>query len=305
MNVTGLSIGQVALAALMDIAFAFAIGSALLERWLAFEGQLARAAWQRAHASLVAATFALVLADALWLIYESASMSGVGLVLGLGTVPTVIGQTQVGHAWCMAFGGAVLALATTLAGRGGRANQAVFALAVIVIALGKASIGHAADAGPFSVAVAMQAVHLLATGAWGGIVLAGGLLVLPALDTSTTRGVLIRIATRVSQVAATALGVVLATAAFNALRGLGGTLEPLSNSTWGHVLTLKAALVLFAVLLGGLNRTAALPRLRRSASTTDAHTFNNVLHLEALVMLGVFIVAAVLAHSPPAYSAMH
>lgn len=76
MNMTGLTIGQVALAALVDIAFALAIGSALLERWLALEGQLARVARQRARASLVAACFALVLADVLWLLYESASMSG-------------------------------------------------------------------------------------------------------------------------------------------------------------------------------------------------------------------------------------
>jgi len=56
------------------------------------------------------------------------------------------------------------------------------------------------------------------------------------------------------------------------------------------------------VLLGGLNRTLALPRLRRTASTEDAHTFNNVLHLEALVMIGIFVVAAVLAHCMPAYT---
>lgn len=302
MNVTGLSIGQVALAALMNIALAFAIGSALLERWLVLEGQPARPAWQRAQSSLVAATFALVLADVLWLVYESASMSGVGLAMGLGAVPTVLGQTHVGHAWCLAFGGALLALGAALIGRGGRAAQAVFWLAVIAVALGKGSIGHAADAGPFSIAVAVQALHVLATGVWGGIVLAGGLLVLPALDTSTTRGVLIRVAARVSNASATALIVVVATGVFNAYRGLGGSLDPLSESTWGHVFTLKAALVLFAVLLGGLNRTFALPRLRRTASTEDAHTFNNVLHLEALVMIGIFVVAAVLAHCMPAYT---
>ncbi|CAB3694754.1 copper resistance D family protein [Trinickia soli] len=304
MNVTGISIGQVALAALMNIAFAFTIGSALLERWLAFEGQTARDAWQRAHASLVAATFALVLSDILWLLYEAASMSGLSLAMALGAVPTVIAQTQVGHGWCVALGGALLALAAALASRGGRVGQGVFWLAVVIIALGKASIGHAVDAGPISLAVGVQALHLLATGVWGGIVLAGGLLVLPGLDTSTTRGVLIRVAVRVSSVATTALLVVLATGLFNAQRGLGRSLAPLSDSTWGHVFTLKVALVLFAVLLGGLNRTSALPRLRRTASTTDAHTFNNVLHMEALVMLGIFVVAAVLAHSPPGYSMM-
>ncbi|RDV00148.1 copper resistance D family protein [Trinickia dinghuensis] len=305
MNATGLTIGQVALAALMDVAFAFAIGSVLLERWLALEGQLARVAWQRARASLVAASFALVLADALWLLYEAASVSGLSLVPAIGVIPTVLGQTQVGHAWCIAFGGAVLALATALGSRGGRVGQSAFGVAAIVVALGKASIGHAADAGPWSTAVAVQALHILATGLWGGITLAGGLVVLPALDTSTTRGALIRVAGRVSYVAGMALAVVVATGLFNAQRGLGGSLAPLADSGWGHVLTLKGGLVLLAILLGALNRISALPRLRRTASTTDAHTFNNVLHLEALVMIAIFIAAAVLAHMAPGSMPSH
>jgi putative copper resistance protein D len=302
MNATGLTIGQVALAALMDVAFAFAIGSVLLERWLAFEGQPALVAWQRARASFVTATFALVLADALWLVYQAASMSALPLIHAIGAIPTVLGQTHVGRAWCITFGGAVLALATALTSRGGRAGQAAFGVAAIITALGKASIGHAADAGPWSSAVAVQALHLLATGLWGGVTLAAGLVVLPALDTSTTRGVLIRVAGRVSYVAGMALIVVIATGLFNAQRGLGGSLAPLTESGWGHVLTLKGVLVLLAVLLGALNRGSALPRLRRTASTTDAHTFNNVLHLEALVMIGVFIAAAVLAHMAPGHT---
>lgn len=302
MNVTGLAIGQVALAALMDIAFALAIGSALLERWLAVEGQLARVAWQRARASFVAACFALVLADVLWLLYESAVVSGLALVPAIGAIPTVLGQTQVGLGWCVAFGGAVLAWATALASGGGRGGQVALALAAVIVALGKASMGHAADAGPVSVAVAIQAAHVLATGVWGGVTLAGGLFVLPALDSSTTRGALIRVAGRISHAAGMALGAVLATGLYNAVLGLDGSLAPLSETGWGHVLTLKGALVMLAVLLGALNRTSALPRLRRTASTTDAHTFNNVLHLEALVMIGVFIVAAVLAHMAPGYA---
>jgi len=300
MNATGLSIGQVALAALMDIAYAFAIGSALLERWLALEGQPARGAQERARASLVAACFALPLADVLWLLYQSAEMSGLPLLSALSKIPTVLGQTQVGHAWCIAFGGALLACVAALTGRGGKAGGTAFVFAALIVALGKAAIGHAADAGPWSIAVAVQALHLAATGLWGGIALAGGLTVLPALDASTTRGIFIRVAGRISYLAGMALAVVLATGIFNALRGLGGTLAPLSGSGWGHVLTLKGALVLLAVLLGALNRTSALPRLRRSASTADAHTFRNVLHLEAFVMIGIFIVAAVLAQMPPA-----
>ena len=67
------------------------------------------------------------------------------------------------------------------------------------------------------------------------------------------------------------------------------------------MLTLKLALVALALVLGGLNRFLALPRLRRTASTMDAHTFTNVLYLEALAMIGVFVAAAALSHSVPAF----
>jgi putative copper resistance protein D len=36
----------------------------------------------------------------------------------------------------------------------------------------------------------------------------------------------------------------------------------------------------------------------------DAHTFVNVLYLEALAMIGVFVAAAVLSHSVPAFASL-
>ena len=69
--------------------------------------------------------------------------------------------------------------------------------------------------------------------------------------------------------------------------------------TLGAGVTARASSKTTQARLGG-----ALPRLRRTASTTDAHTFNNVLHLEALVMIAIFVVAAVLAHMPPGYMSM-
>jgi putative copper resistance protein D len=306
MRLDGLLIGQVAMAALMNVAFAFAIGSAVLDAWLAKEGASAtlapsHAAWLRARRSRVAAAVVLVLADAGWLVYQTASMSGVGLPDAFGIVPTVLAQTHIGYAWSVAFGGAVLLLLSSLIGRGGAPGHALFGLAVIVIAAGKASLGHAADAGAVSAVEGIQTLHVLATSVWGGLVLAGGFTVLPALDSSIARGVLMRVAGQVSKVSFIALGFVVLTGAWNAWRGLGGALEPLATSGWGHVLTAKLSLVALAVVLGGLNRFSALPRLRRTASTVDAHTFNNVLHLEALAMIGVFIAAAVLSHSVPGY----
>lgn len=305
MNVDGLLIGQAALAALMNVAFAFALGSATLAHWLGLDGAQApaaasHAAWSRARASVVAAAFALVLADGGWLLYQAASMSGSDLFGALAVLPDVIGQTHVGHAWAVAFGGAALMLLTALLHRGGRLGQFMLWIAAAVVGAGAASLGHAADAGVLSLVSAMQFVHVLGTALWGGIVLAGGFVVLPALDASLTRTALIRVADRVSGTSLAAFALVAVSGVFAAYTGLGGDAGALRTTTWGHVLTLKLALVLLAVVLGGLNRLSALPRLRRTASTVDAHTFVNIVHLEAYVMVAVFVAAAALAQFAPA-----
>jgi len=308
MNFDALWIGQVAMAALMNVAFGFAVGSALLAAWLANDARQsaspARFGWVRAHRSMLAATIVLVLADLGWLLYQSASMSGVALPAAFGMVPTVLTQTHVGRGWSVAFAGALILLGTALSHRNGMPRNALLWLAVLAVAAGKASLGHAADAGVVSAAIAMQTLHVLATAVWGGLAMASGLAVLPALGASSARGMLIRTATQVSNVSIVAVALVLLSGVFNAVRGSGGSLEAIQASTWGHVLTLKLVLVALALVLGGLNRTAALPRLRRTASTMDAHTFVNVLYLEALVMIGVFVVAAALSHSVPAFAAL-
>ncbi|USU15595.1 CopD family protein [Paraburkholderia fungorum] len=308
MSMDGLWIGQVAMAALMNVAFAFAVGSALLGAWLAKDAQAkinpARPAWLRAQRSMLTATVVQVLADIGWLLYQAASMSGVALPSAIGVVPTVLTQTHVGYGWSVAFAGALLLLGTAMAGHTGMLRNALLWFAVIVVAAGKASLGHAADAGPLSAPIAMQTLHVLVTSVWGGLAMAAGLSVLPALGTSTARGMLIRTATQVSNVSIVAVGLVLLTGIFNGVRGSGGSFQAIEMSTWGHVLTLKLTLVGLALVLGGLNRFLALPRLRRTASTMDAHTFVNVLYLEALAIIGVFVAAAALAHSVPAFAAL-
>ncbi|RKU02659.1 copper resistance protein CopD [Burkholderia sp. Nafp2/4-1b] len=309
MRVDSLWIGQVALAALMDATFAMAVGSALLKAWLGKDGARpvlapSHPAWVRAQHSLVAAALALVLADLGWLVYEAATMSGAGLGGAFAAIPTVLTQTHAGFAWAVAFAGAVVLAIVALAKPDGPLAHAVLWLAVIVVAAGKASLGHAADTGALSAAVGVQTLHLLATAVWGGLVLAGGLAVLPALGASVARGALIRIGQQLSRTSVLAVVFVLGTGVLNALRGLGGSLAPLDGSTWGRVLLLKLLLAALALVLGGLNRFSALPRLRRTASTEDAHTFRNILHLEALLMIGVFVAAAVLSFSVPGFAAL-
>ncbi|WP_310131787.1 CopD family protein [Paraburkholderia terricola] len=308
MSMDGLWIGQVAMAALMNVAFAFAIGSALFGAWLAKDAQAkiapARPGWLRAQRAMLTATVVLVLADLGWLLYQAASMSGVGLAAAIGVVPTVLTQTHLGYGWIVAFAGALVLLGTAMAGHTGMLRNALLWFAVVAIAAGKASLGHAADAGLASAAIAMQTLHVLVTSVWGGLAMAGGLSVMPALGTSTARGMLIRTATQMSNVSVVAVVLVLFSGVFNAVRGSGGSFEALEFSAWGHVLMLKLALVALALVLGGLNRFVALPRLRRTAATIDAHTFANILYLEALAIIGVFVAAAALSHSVPAFAAL-
>ncbi|MDR3099083.1 MAG: CopD family protein [Paraburkholderia sp.] len=304
MKADWLWIGQVAMAALVNIAYAFALGSTLYGAWLEKDARStvapARPAWLRAQTSRRAASLVLVIALAIWLLYESASISGGTLPGSFGVVPTVLAQTHVGHAWSVAFVGALAVLATALMSAS-PLRDGVLWLALIVTAAGRAGLGHAADAGFASAALGVQTLHVLSTSAWSGIVMAGGLAVLPALGASTARGMLIRTAGQVSNVALFAVGLVLATGVFNALRGTGGSFDALVTSAWGHVLIAKLVLVVLAMLLGGFNRMVAMPELRRAASTAAARRFVNVLHLEALVMMAVLIVAAVLGHSVPGY----
>ncbi|MEI6001164.1 CopD family protein [Paraburkholderia bengalensis] len=308
MSIDGLWIGQVSMAALMNVAFAFAVGAALLGAWLANDAQSsiapARPAWLRAQRSMQVSALVLVVADLGWLLYQAAEMAGVRLPAAFGVVPTMLSQTHVGFGWSIAFAGALMLLIVSFAGQTNVLRNALLWLAVIAIAGGKASLGHAADAGVASAAIGMHTLHVLTTAVWGGLVLAGGLSVLPALGASVARGVLIRTATQLSNVSLVAVALVMLTGVFNAARGSGNSFATIETSTWGHVLLLKLALVALALVLGGLNRFAALPRLRRTASTMDAHTFANLLYLEALAMLGIFAAAAVLSHSVPGYAAL-
>lgn len=308
MNDDPLWLAQIAFAALGDIAFASTLGAVLMNGWLSKEKAFAaispaRFGWARARR--IGSGGALVLAFAnlvlLWL--QAASMSGVPVMEAGASVWTVLTATHAGTGWAIAFAGSVLLVLATASGAPMGAGRLAFAaIGALVAAAGKASVGHAADAGAFSVAEVVQTAHLLATGVWGGVVIAGAFAVLPALGTSLARAFLIRIAGKMSTIAVVAVALVIATGVFNALRGLGGAASVLQESVWGHVLIVKAVLVVTALIFGALNRWSALPRLRRTASTVDAHTVTNVMRVEGLLMVGVFVAASVLSHSVPGFA---
>jgi len=308
MSIDSLWLLQVFFAALADLAFASALGALLLRVWLGRERAFASMSPARGgyrRASRTSSVSALVLIAcmfaSLWL--QSAAMSGSPILDAGASLWLVATATHAGVGWAVACaGGVLLALASGTGEALGAGRVAAAVLGAIVAAAGKAAVGHAADAGAFSIAEGVQTLHLLATGVWGGVVIAGAAAVLPALDTSVARASLVRIVSRMSHAAAIAVALVIATGVFNAWRGTGGSADVLTGSGWGRALLLKSALIACALMLGALSRWSALPRLQRTASTTDAHTVINVMRIEAVLMVMVFVTASVLSHSVPGFA---
>ena len=129
--------------------------------------------------------------------------------------------------------------------------------------------------------------------------IASGLLVLPRLRADATGDELAHFVGRLSAAATLAMSAVLFTGVFNADRGLGGSLIPLTHSDRGLLLSAKLGLVGVAIVLGGINRLVYLPRIRRGSSDNSAASFLTILKAEAVVMIGVLSAAAVLAHAMP------
>jgi putative copper resistance protein D len=298
---------QTAFAAVSDMGFGCALGALLLNHWLSGEQAFAqvspaRAGWRRTVRGGALAAIVLILGNfaSLWL--EAAAMSGAPVAEAGASLWLVATGTHAGVGWSVALAGSVLlGFAAVPGGPMSVARFGIAMVAVLVVAAGKSAVGHAADAGAFSAAEVVQALHLLATAVWGGIVIAGA-FVLPALRTSAARGSLIRLVAHMSRAATIAVALVFATGVCNAWRGTGGAPAVLTGSTWGHALMVKLVLISAALGFGVLNRWSGLPRLQRSAATTDAHTVINVLRIEAVIMAGVFVAAAALSHSTPGAS---
>ncbi len=239
----------------------------------------------------------------LWLL--SAAMSGSSLVDASASLWLVATATHAGAGWSIACVGSVLFLSAMATGGKLTSSRLTCGLfGALIAAAGKSAIGHAADAGAFSLPEIVQTVHLLATAAWDGMVIAGALFVLPALDMSVARACLVRIVWRMSHAATGAVALVIATGVFNAWRGTGGSAMVLTSSAWGYALIVKLALVATALAVSALNCWRALPRLQRTASAMDARTVIRAMRIETMAMIGVFVAASVLSHSVPGMSMM-
>ena len=309
MNHDPLWIAQVAIAALADIAFASTLGAVLMLGWLWKEKAFAtvspaRFGWARARRVGFGGAVLLALANLVSLWLQAASMSGVPVMEAGSSVWTVLTQTHAGIGWAIALAGSLLLVLATASGAPFGTGRLAAGRARRDRRGGGQGVGRSCRRCRRVLRRRDRARPCICWRRASG-----------AASSS-------RVRSRCSGARHVACARVpdshrrnacrrwpssrwcscIATGAFNAFRGLGGAAGVLHESVWGHVLIVKAVLVGTALIFGALNRWSALPRLKRTASTVDAHTVTGVMRVEAVLMIGVFVAASVLSHSVPGFA---
>lgn len=175
-------------------------------------------------------------------------------------------ETDFGQVWLARMAATILLLLLALLrfSAASRAGAGLFALLSAALLASLALTGHAAahKGSMGDVHRAVQAVHLLAGGAWlGGLLpLARVLAQAQRTGSAAAIGWAAKIVRRFSLVGYWAVGLVLATGAVNSVFLVGG-LEAFPATRYGQVLTVKIALVLVMALLASVNRFQVAPRL--------------------------------------------
>jgi copper transport protein len=269
---------------------------------------------RRFNRTLPWAWLALLAAWLLRLVFQTASISGLGLTEAAR--PEVLGDvlgTSFGRAWAAGLGFTLLAglpvagltRRTGLFGARPQTWLSVLAAAAVGLALAAANMGHARTEGNPALGVPSVAVHLLAMAIW-----VGGLAALVALAASAWSAVprpdrndLVRqLVTRFSRLALGAVAVLVATGAVNSVLDLAAASD-LWRTTYGRVLSAKIILLAVALAFGGWHLRVA-PRRLAAADPAGAasRSFRRTSALELVVLASVVAFASALVALVPGRS---
>ncbi|WP_175965537.1 CopD family protein [Burkholderia sp. BCC0322] len=293
--------------AIQNAGFAVIVGALLGSHWLA----RGASAWQHGIGRRLVATLRIAsvisLAASITAFWAHCALMSEVSLLDVGpAVCAMLAGTGFGHAWLAGavFMAVVVALSFLTHANVMRSRLAIWA-ALTSVALARSNGGHPVDAGLFSVPVWIDWLHLLAISAWVGLVLVTAFGVMPrfAAMPASERMTGASFVQSLSDASTCALIVLFATGAYNGWRGVD-TPANLLASTYGQILLLKLALVLIAAALGGHNRFLGMPNLLAALKDPAAsmpvgllQRFGTVLRIEAVVLGGVLMVAAVLVSS--------
>lgn len=245
-------------------------------------------------ALLVFAGVALVFARAAIIDDESAETP-------FASLPVLLSKTHFGAVWWVHLAAlAVLLLCVRLFVAGSRSSKWMavpVCMAGLTIAFTYSASSHASDDGDFTLSELNDWMHIVSTAVWGGAILASSLLLIPSLKRHDSA--LSTVATRLSDLAAVALAVVLITGIANAWLQVPNW-RALVTTNYGRLLSVKAAVVLVMASIGAFNRFVAIPGIRRYArqrpDSTDSpfRLIRRTLAVDAALVIAALIMAAAL-----------
>jgi copper resistance protein D len=191
------------------------------------------------------------------LVTRAQTMAGGALPAAIAALPAVLTHTHFGAIWVVRF--ALLALALVLAAGRSRALRVALLGLALAIGLTTTLTGHAADWGDLTLSAGIDWVHVVATTAWAGGLIALALVVLRE-SRQWPLGVLGGCMRRFSRLAGFCVAAVLATGLYNAWVQLPGP-SALATTIYGRVLAVKLLLVLGLLWWGAVNRYTVVPAL--------------------------------------------
>jgi putative copper resistance protein D len=269
------------------------------------------------------------------LIQRVAEMSGETLLSSFPFVPTVLFKTHSGRVWIIrivCF--AIMLIAGKLRKiRGTRPVLIGLICLDAIVALTVSASGHASDKGDFSVAEIMDWIHLVSAMLWAGGIFVLSFVILPRRADLNGQALqtLARHAARFSVLAGIAVSFVVLTACYNVLVYVG-SVQALMHTSYGLTVATKAVLLFLLLLLAAYNRYISVPGLSQLAGldeTTEGSFFSRLVRrfysklslnktgvdillffkravrLEAILLTGLLLCAALLRHEIPARHAIH
>jgi putative copper resistance protein D len=288
---------QVSSALLLNIAFAWLVGSWFARRWMRSSG-IGHDDFEPAlrRLDLVAAGLGAI-GSAAALYAATAVMGGLSLGEASPVFWMMLSTTDYGHAGCITVLAMVVLFVIRFRGGASRGSDIASALTIAIFAFTRASMGHAGEEGFWSVALAVEALHFLGIGLWTGAVVVSGCFVLkPAHVAGLGSAVTDRYLDLMSRAAMLAVIAIVGSGLYNAWQRVG-SVDHLTNSSYGTTLLIKIALVGGAICLGGYNKFFGLPAAARSAR--GIAIVRSVLRAESVLLLGVLTAAAILTSQQP------
>jgi putative copper export protein len=202
----------------------------------------------------------------------------------------------------------------------------------LIVAMTESASGHASDAGDLSMAEFMDWFHLVAASVWGGGLFVLAIVIFPKIvEPGDLATLFIAVAAaRFSRIAGIAVGIIAVTALYNAWFYVG-SYEALWKTHYGLTVIAKIILFLLLIILGAFNRYSSVPLLQHWAGISPdnrgiinrianrlfarflrnqngyriAIRFMCSVRIEAFLIIGVLLCAALLRHEVPARHHAH